>query len=258
MLETLRSRAIEIRFPPLPNQAIFDRLAELGYGKDVLAGNPLGADGVVSHARGDLRRAIEIASGGQALTRAQLARGVAHGMAAGTVLPSYAAADVQALCDAERATVEEEVTAAIERDLERMPEKEARRIRNDRGPEGLAARARRQARRAMVTELQEILDDIALYYRTLLAHSVSADAVVGYDAADLYDAGQRPGTARIVAALDSIEELALRARTNNVDLAFAIPALFAELASLGDGRIRSRRTTGAPSRTPQGYDLALG
>jgi DNA polymerase III delta prime subunit len=258
MLETLRSRAIEIRFPPLPNAEVLARLAERGFDEGALANNPLGASGVVAHARGDLLRAFELASGGQALTRAQLARGVARGVATGGVLPSHAAADVQALCNAEKSAVEEEVTAAIERDLEKLPDKEARRIRNDRGPEGLAARVRRQARRAMVAELQETLDDIAVWYRMLLAHTVAAETVVGFDAPDLFDAGQRPGASRVVAALDVIEELALRARVNNIDLEFAVPALFAELASLSEGRIRSRRTTSGSSRTPQGYDLALG
>jgi hypothetical protein len=128
---------------------------------------------------------------------------------------------------------------------------------NDQGQE---KRTARRARKARVAELRACLDDLASWWRDVLAIAAGApDAVTNPDRIQqTSQAAAGPAGTRAVAALDAIDEADAPLEHNNADEPVTIGALAAELAALAHGRIRARRTLGAPARTPQGYDVAMG
>jgi DNA polymerase-3 subunit delta' len=256
MLATLRSRSIEIRLPPLPDETIAAALAA----RPTTTTAPLDNATLVGWARGDLARALDLRAGGDAFERTTLARALSGALATGQRRPAEVARALAERCEAVGAQAEATAEAAIEAELERTPEKEAKRHRNDKSADGMAARVRRSGRRARVSELQALIDDMSAWYLDLMAiaNGVTDHICRAGTTAELEPIAASPLGPRAVAAIDALEECALRARTNNADLNLLLPALCAELASLAEGRVRSRRTISGGARTPQGYDLALG
>jgi hypothetical protein len=144
--------------------------------------------------------------------------------------------------------------------MERMSAAEKRTFQAKTNTQGAEQRTTRRARRARVLELQACLDELASWWRDVLTLAAGApEAIANVDReAALVQAANSPAGTRAVAALDAIDEAGARLRINNADEPVTIGALCAELAGLAAGRIRARRTLGAPARTPAGYDLALG
>lgn len=259
VLPTLRSRAIEVGFPPLPDATLRAELEACGVSDATLAERGLDLASLVRAARGDLGRAHELAAGGPALATRQLALQVAEGLATGTIQPSACADALAAHVEAARGAAEAAAGAEFEAIAERMAPKDASRFRNSRDTDGMEKRSKRRGRRAAADTLRALLDELAVWHRDLLAVRLGAqDAVLSRDRiAQLSALRAAPASERAVAALDAIEELQSRA-SGNVDLPIALAALCSELASLAEHRVRSRRTLGASARSPQGYELALG
>ncbi len=261
ILPTIRSRCVEVVFPPVPDALLADALRADGVDEGVLAaatGFDLAA--LARIARGDLDRGRELAAGGAvAQRRGDMLSGM-HALASGSTPPSQLADRILA-----RGTSAGDAEAGVaSREFDEfeltMSDREKRSFNAKSNEDGREKRTKRRARRARIAELQSCLEELAGWWRDVLAISVGGeDAVVNVDRIDqLRPAATGAAGPRAVAALDAIDEVALRLRVNNADELVSVGALTAELAALAAGRIRARRTLGAPARTPQGYDLALG
>ena len=261
ILPTIRSRVIEVVFPPVPVAHIAAALTAEGIDAAQLAvATGLDIEGVARLARGDLQRARSIATGGVAAARRAALLPVLEQVADGRSTPATLA---QAVLD-QAGAVSDATAAAAEaefaRMLERMSAAEQRSFQSKSNEQGIEKRTNRRARRARVAELRACLDELAGWWRDVLAlHAGAPETVSNVDRLErLTQVAQGPGGARAVAALDAIDEADARLLLNNADEPVTIAALAAELAALAAGRIRARRTIGAPSRTATGYDLALG
>ena len=258
LLPTLRSRVIEVPFPPLADAVLRAHLTELGVNEAALAANRLTLDAVVRMARGDVTRATELCAGGPTLYRHQVVTNIAVALASGQTEPAAAAAALLQLVDAAQSAAAELAEQEFQALIDQMVAQEGNRFRNSKDSEGFESRVKRRARRAMSDEIRLVLGELAMWYRDLLAVGSGADdTVINLDCLPTLVAlrGSNAAT-RAVAALDAIEELPGRLSTN-IDLPIAVAALCAELAGLGENRIRARRTLGAPSRTPAGMDVAI-
>ncbi|MCW2962287.1 MAG: polymerase delta prime subunit, partial [Thermoleophilia bacterium] len=261
ILPTIRSRVIQIDFPPVPDALLVAALRAHGIDEAAVA-TTMGMDltGVARAARGDLVRAISLATGGiDAQRRADLLP-VMQSVASGQVAPMELANVILARANTASEAATAEATAEFSIMAERMAPAEKRTFNAKSNTQGAESRTTRRARRARVLELQASLDDLASWWRDVLALAAGAtEAVANRDRqAALTQIAAGPAGPRAVAALDAIDEAGARLRINNADEPVTIGALTAELAGLAQGRIRARRTLGAPARTPAGYDLALG
>lgn len=259
LLPTLRSRVIHVPLPALDDATMHATLSEHGITDGALAHLGLDLASLVRIAGGDPQRALDIAAGGGGLARYRVAGSTGLQLCTGTISPDAAAAALAQRCDEVGAVVEQQARVELEREADLMPPKEGGRFRTSTAPDGLEARVRRRVRRARTIEQRAVLAELAWLYRDLMAVSTGRpDVIRALDRQqELVSLAGTPAAHRAVAALDAIEEAALRLGMN-VDEAVALQALCGELASLADGRVRARRTIGAPSRTPQGVDLALG
>ena len=261
ILPTIRSRCVEVVFPPVPDELIAQALRAEGLDEGTLAG-ATGMDlaQLARVARGDLQRARELAAGDAVAQRRGDVLAMMHTVAAGSSAPSELA-DRILRRGAAAGDVAAAAAAAEFDELElTMSDKDRRSFNGKSNPDGREKRTARRARRARIAELQACLAELEGWWRDVLAVAVGAeDAVTNVDRLDQLRqaAGGHAGT-RAVAALDAIDDIATRLRVNNADEPVAVGALAAELAALASGRIRARRTLGAPARTPQAYDLALG
>lgn len=261
VLPTIRSRCVEIAFPPVPDELLQQALRSEGVDEGTLAaatGMDFAALARVS--RGDLRRARAIAAGDAPAQRRLDMLTAMHSVVSGSIAPSQLANRVIARAGA--ASDAAAAVAAREFDAQEltMSAAEQKTFNSKTNMDGREKRTARRARRARIAELQACLDELASWWRDVLVvatgseHAVSnVDRIEQIRAAAAGHAGTRA-----VAALDAIDETATRLRLNNADEPVTVGALAAELAALAAGRIRARRTLGAPARTPQGYDLSLG
>lgn len=258
LLPTLRSRVIEVPFPPVPDERMLAHLVEVGMNDALLAGHGLTLDQLIRIAGGDVGRAHELANGGPALQRRRVATAVAAGLAGGRLHPSDAVEQLLQCTNTAQQHAIEVAEREFAAQLEQLPPKDAARFKNSKDSDGMESRIKRRGRRAMSEELRLLLSELAGWYRDLLAVSNGApEAVRNVDSLSQLDAlAGTPAALRVVAALDSIEELPGRL-TTNVDIPIALAAMCAELAGLASNRIRSRRTLSSSTRTPQGLDLAL-
>lgn len=260
MLPTIRSRVVEVVFPPVPDSLVVAALEADGVSEvDVAAASGLDLASVARVARGDLERARSIARGGDAATRRGDLLTAMASVVGGSAAPSLLAGRVL-----ERATMASDAAAAeatreFDVMLDRMSPQEQRSFQAKSNDQGVEKRTARRARRARVLELRACLDDLAGWWRDVLAVHVGApEAVVNVDHLEHVSAvAASAAGARAVAALDAIDEADVRLTLNNADEPVTIGALAAELAGMGAGRIRARRSLGAPARTPSGYDLGL-
>jgi DNA polymerase-3 subunit delta' len=261
ILPTIRSRCVEIPFPPVPDDLLQQALRAEGIDEGTLAaatGMDLGA--LARVARGDLQRARAIAAGDVPAQRRGDMLTAMHSVASGTMAPSQLANRVIARGGA----ASDAAASAAGRDFDAqeltMSAAEAKTFNSKSNNDGREKRTARRARRARIAELQACLDELASWWRDVLVVATGREqAVSNVDRIEQLRAASagHAGT-RAVAALDAIDESATRLRLNNADEPVTIGALAAELAGLAAGRIRARRTLGAPARTPQGYDLSLG
>jgi hypothetical protein len=141
-----------------------------------------------------------------------------------------------------------------------MSDKEKKTFNGKSNDDGREKRTARRARKARVAELHACLAELSSWWRDVLALSVGSEGAVTNlgRVEQTRAAAASPAGTRAVAALDAIDDSASRLHFNNADEGVTVGALVAELAALSAGRIRARRTLGAGSRTPQGYDVSLG
>ncbi|MCW2956418.1 MAG: holB [Thermoleophilia bacterium] len=261
ILPTIRSRVIEIAFPPVPDELLVTALRASGVDEAAVAAST-GMDllGIARIARGDLERAVSLATGGGDLVRRGDLLPLMHAVAMGGTAPSELANAVLAHAGAASDAATAAATAEFDVMIERMSPAEKRTFTAKSNEQGAEKRTTRRARRARVLELQACLDELAGWWRDVLALAAAApEAVANRDRqAAIAQVAAGPGGSRAIAALDAIDEAGARLRINNADEPVTIGALVAELSGLAQGRIRARRTLGAPARTPAGYDLALG
>jgi DNA polymerase-3 subunit delta' len=261
VLPTIRSRAIEVAFPPIADAQLADALRADGIDEGtVAAATGLDLLGIARAARGDLARARSIAAGDAAAQRRGDVLTAMHAVANGNAAPSQLANRIIGRAGSASDAAAAAATIEFEAMAERMSAAEKRSFQAKSNDQGQEKRTNRRARKARVAELRACLDELASWWRDVLAVSVGApEAVANLDRlAQTTQAAQGPAGTRAVAALDAIDEAAARLELNNADEPVTIGALVAELAALAAGRIRARRTLGAPARTPAGYDLGLG
>ncbi|MCW2949876.1 MAG: polymerase subunit delta [Thermoleophilia bacterium] len=261
MLPTIRSRVIEVVFPSVSHAGIVAALVAEGVDEGQLAARTgLGIEAVARLARGDVQRARELADGGPAAVRRGVLLPALEAVVGGAAQPQVLAA---AMLDRATAVSDAAAAAATEefaRVLERMSVAEQRSFQSKSNDQGIEKRTARRARRARIAELRACLEEVAVWWRdVLVVHSGAGETVVNVDRLErLTSAATGPAGARAVPALDAIDEAETRLLFNNADEPVTIAALAAELAALAGGRVRARRTIGAPARTATGYDLALG
>lgn len=261
LLPTIRSRVIEVPFPAISPARLAEALRAEGHDDaSSLAACGLDLSGAGRAARGDLLRAAELVTGGAAAVRRASMLGAAAQLATGRVHPGEVAGRILASASTADEIAAGAATAEFEALLERMSKDEARSFKAKSNKQGMDERIKRRARRARVAELAACLAELAGFWRDLLAVAAGApEAIDGADRlADLERAAAGPAGQRAVAALDAIDEADARLRLNNADEQVTIAALCAELAALAEGRMRARRTMGAPARTATGYDLSFG
>ncbi|MEO6866855.1 MAG: hypothetical protein ABI200_02420 [Gaiellales bacterium] len=261
VLPTIRSRAIEVAFPPISDPLMIAALRADGIDEGKLAAaTGMDLNTVVRAARGDLMRARSIASGELAAQRRNDMFVLMHQVANDGSAPSMLANRIMQRAETAGDIATREATAEFEAMIELMSDAEKRTFTSKSNEQGQEKRTRRRARKARVMELRACLDDLASWWRDVLALNVGASEAVAN--LDRIEQTQRtasgPGGVRAVAAIDALDEAAARLYLNNADELVTVGAVAAELAALAAGRIRARRTLGAPSRTQQGYELALG
>ncbi|MCB0878686.1 MAG: hypothetical protein KDC46_06855 [Thermoleophilia bacterium] len=261
ILPTIRSRCVEVVFPPVPDAALVEALRLDGIDEGTLAAaTGMDLQQLARVARGDLQRARQLAAGDAPAQRRGDMLTAMHAVASGSAAPSTLADRIMgrgaAAGDAAAAAAKVEFD-----ELELvMSDAEKRSFNAKSNADGREKRTARRSRRARIAELQECLGEVAGWWRDVLAASVGGEvAIANVDRIEqIRQAAAGPAGPRAVATLDAIDEAATRLRLNNADEPVTIGALTAELAALANGRIRARRTLGAPARTPQGYDLSLG
>ncbi|MCW2923715.1 MAG: ATPase [Thermoleophilia bacterium] len=261
VLPTIRSRAIEVAFHPIPDHLLVEALRHDGLDEaTAAAATGLDLAGIARAARGDLQRARSIAAGDADAQRRGDMFTAMYAIATSANAPSFLAERVLSRASAASEVATRAATIEFEAMLEHMDAAAARSFKAKSNDDGMEKRTARRARKARVGELRACLDDLASWWRDVLAASVGApDATTNSDRlAQTQLVADGPGGSRAVAALDAIDEAAARLQLNNADEPVTIGALAAELAALAGGRIRARRTLGAPARTPAGYDLSLG
>lgn len=261
VLPTIRSRAIEVTFPPISDDLLATALERSGLDEtQVVAATGLDLRGIARAARGDLERATSIASGGAAAQRRSELHAQMYSAATGAAAPSQLANRILSRAAAAGDAAAAAATVEFEAMIERMAPAEKRSFTARSNEQGQEKRTARRARKARVAELRACLDDLAGWWRDVLAASTGAsDAIANVDRIpQVTQVASSPAGPRAVAALDAIDEAAARLQLNNADEPVTVGALAAELAALAAGRVRARRTLGAPARTPAGYDLSLG
>ncbi len=261
ILPTIRSRCVEVVFPPVPDERIAAALRAEGIDEGSLAA-ATGMDlaQLARVARGDLQRARELAAGDAPAQRRGDVLAMMYAVAVGRSAPSELADRIMRRGAAASDVASAAASAEFDEQELVMSDQEKRSFNAKSNPDGREKRTARRARRARIAELQACLVELEGWWRDVLALAVGADdAVANVDRLDqLREAAASPAGSRAVAALDAIDDVATRLRVNNADEPVAVGALTAELAALAAGRIRARRTLGAPARTPQAYDLSLG
>jgi DNA polymerase-3 subunit delta' len=261
VLPTIRSRVIEVVFPAIPDDVLREGLAAAGIDDTTTyAATGLELGTVIRIARGDLARARSLATGSDAHQRRTELLPLLEQVVSGQAVPSALANAISARADAAGAVAAEAAAAEFAIILERMSAAEQRSFQAKSNDQGIEKRTNRRARRARMAELRACLQDLAGWWRDVLALSVGAGgSVTNVDRLPQLEAAAASAAKdRAVAAIDAVDEAEVRLMTNNADEPVTIGALTAELASLAAGRIRARRSLGAPARTPAGYDLALG
>jgi DNA polymerase-3 subunit delta' len=261
ILPTIRSRCVEVSFPPVPDALLVESLRVAGIDEGtVAAATGMDLHGIARAARGDLERARSIAAGDiDAQRRGDLLVGM-HAVASGTMAPSQLADRIMSRGSAASSAAAAAAGAEFdERELV-MSDAERKTFNGKTNPDGREKRTARRARKARIAELKACLDELASWWRDVLVIAAGSEvAVVNLDRIEqVRAAAAGPAGTRAVAALDAIDDAATRLHFNNSDEPVTIGALTAELAALAAGRIRARRTLGAAARTPQGYDLSLG
>lgn len=261
VLPTIRSRVIEVVFPSIPDETLRTALATAGIDDaSTFAATGLELGTVIRIARGDLARATSLATGDVAHQRRIELLPLLEQVVTGQVVPSTLANAISARAEAAGQIAADAAAAEFAIILERMSAAEQRSFQAKSNDQGIEKRTNRRARRARILELRACLQDIAGWWRDVLALSVGAgESVTNVDRLPQLEAAAASAAKdRAVAAIDAIDETEARLTINNADEPVTIGALTAELASLAAGRIRARRSLGLPARTPAGYDLALG
>lgn len=260
ILPTIRSRSIEVPFPPIADPLLVRALAASGI-DDATAASACGLDlhGVARAARGDLERALSLARGGDDCRRRAELLPSLQAVVARTSLPSELADAVLTRAEQAGAVAAAAAAEAFAAMLERMSPAEQRTFQAKSNDQGVEKRTARRARRARVAELQACLDELAGWWRDVLALRVDApEAVTNVDCLDaLADAARRPAGAAAVFALDAIDDAGARLRLNNADEPVTVAALAADFAALAEGRVRPSLRLGSGARTGGGYQVAL-
>jgi DNA polymerase-3 subunit delta' len=242
IIGTIRSRVVEVPLAPLPDSVLTEQLSAM----QVAGGLDIATS--VRLARGSLSRAIDLANGGDALRRHLLASGVAADLSRSAVLPGDAAAMLMERIKAVEVAAAEAAEAEFEGERAQLPADEAKKLEKSKDSEGHEARVKRRGRRAASEETRALLHELASWYRDLAAVASGApDLVHARDQLPaLQDIAQRPMARNTIAAIDALDEFAARLVTNP-DLGIALDAVCAELVSLAEGRVRSRRSIGVAS-----------
>ena len=258
---TIRSRAIEVAFAPITDERLVEALRADGIDEGtVAAATGMDLHGIARAARGDLDRARSIAAGDHDAQRRGDVLTAMFAVATGSIAPSQLAnrmiARATAASDAAVAAAGVEFDAMAEL----MSAADRRSFEAKSNDAGREKRTSRRGRKARIHELQACLDDLASWWRDVLAlHAGAEGAVANIDRIDqTRQAAEGLAGELAIAALDAIDEAGTRLHLNNADEPITVGALVAELAALAAGRIRARRTIGAQARTTTGYDLALG
>lgn len=261
VLPTIRSRCIEVAFPPVPDELLVEALRVGGIDEATLAAaTGLDVASLARVARGSLERAWAIAAGESAAQRrGDLLTGM-HAVATGAMPPSKLADRIIGRAAAAGDAALRAATAEFDELELTMSDRERRSFNSRSNDDGREKRGSRRARKARIAELGACLDELAGWWRDLMAVAAGSEqAVSNVDRLEqLRAVAGGAAASRAVAAIDAIDDAATRLRINNADEPVTVGALTAELAGLAAGRIRARRTLGAPARTTQGYDLSLG
>lgn len=261
VLPTIRSRAAEIYFGPIADADARRLVAE------VVAVAPLSAPAhTVDHQQlarigsGDIARLRELAAGGDAWLRY---RGIVDGMlelVSGRLDPSALAAWVMERAAVRGQAVEQATTIEFEALRETMAPDERRSFSAKSNDQGMEKRTKRRVRRARRDELIATLRDAERLWRDLMVVASGADdrmLLCADRVAEIHALAGSHAALRAVAGIDAIEETVDWLR-GAADDGLAIDALFTELGGLARGRIRARRTLGAPARTSTGVAVDLG
>ena len=259
MLPTIRSRVLELELATVATPTLVQWLLKQGVTDDAVAQYGLTVDLIARMSLGRPGRALELAHGGSTLDRHRVAMKAASELTSRSESPAQAAREMQARLAAVDAATRERAEVELERYADGLAPKDAKRFKTTKDKDGMEARIRRRVLREATLELRGLLEELGYWYRDLMAvHADQAASLFCADRADELRAyAQDPAAQRAVAALDAIEETQQRLPLN-VDMSVALDSLCAELYALSEDRTRARRTIGAPSRTPQGVDLALG
>lgn len=261
VLPTIRSRCIEVTFPPVPDALLVEALRVGGIDEATLAAaTGLDVASLARVARGSLERARAIAAGDSAAQRRGDVLTGMHAVAGGAMAPSQLADRIMGRAMAASEAAAKAAHAEFDELELTMSDRERRSLNSKSNEDGREKRATRRARKARIAELGACLDELAGWWRDVMAVAAGSEqAVTNVDRLEqLRVAAAGPAASRAVPALDAIDDAAARMTINNADEPVTVGALTAELAALAGGRIRARRTLGAPARTTQGYDLALG
>lgn len=261
VLPTIRSRSIEVVFPPISDARMIETLQLDGIEEPrLLAATGMDLPTLARAARGDLDRARALAAGDAAAARRAELLPLMHAIATGGTAPSGLAARVMARANAASDAEAAAATAEFAAMVELMDAPAQRRFQAKSNPDGAEKRTARRARRARISELHACLAELAAWWRDVLAIHAGApevasnrDRITQLTAVAEGSAG--PGA---LAAIDAIDEASARLLFNNADEGVTVGALAAELAALAAGRTTARRLLGAPARTATGYDLQLG
>lgn len=260
VIPTIRSRAAEIAFPPLPQTVSAGYIAKIaqreGMAPEVASLSP---EVLARIGRGDASRIHEIVLGGLAWERY---RGIVDGgieLVCARLDPSALSGWILERLEACAAETEAEAETEFARLMETMSKDEQTRFKNKQNDEGLEKRTKRRVRRARRDELLAVLKDLEMLWRDLMVVASGGPGSLLLCADRVSQIQQLAGShaaVRAVAGLDVISEAAARVRGAGDDK-MAVESLMVELGALAQGRIRARRTLGAPAQTEQGYSIYL-
>ncbi|MCW2927985.1 MAG: polymerase subunit delta, partial [Thermoleophilia bacterium] len=208
VLPTIRSRAIEVAFPPISDARLVEALEASGLdaGK-VAAATGMDLASISRASRGDLARALEIANGDAAAQRRGDLLTAMHAVASGSMAPSQLANRVLGRAGAASDAAAAAATVEFEAMIERMSAAEKRTFTSKSNEQGQEKRTARRARKARIAELRACLDELAGWWRDVLAVTAGApEAVSNIDRiSQIEQAAAGPAGTRAVPALDAID-----------------------------------------------------
>jgi hypothetical protein len=260
VIPTIRSRAAEIAFPPLPPAVSAGYIAQLVQQEGMAPDPSAHAPEVLARVgRGDASRIHEIVAGGLAWERY---RGVVEGcieLVSARLDPSALSGWILGRLDACAHDAEAAADAEFAKLMETMGKDEQARFKSKQNDEGLEKRTKRRVRRARRDELLAVLKDMEMLWRDLMVVASGGPGsllLCADQAGHIQQLAGSHAAVRAVAGLDVISEAAARVRGSGDDK-MAVESLLVELGALAQGRIRARRTLGVPAQTEQGYSVYL-